>query len=217
MRKKVINKNQVYQSVKIKTEVKQVETWDTIEFDNISIEEVIKQFKVFYPGHVENITALAMSRIALGTALTNVGKYVSEYTNESIDLDEEGDVTNAFDEIFTSALMLYVTEHAISLAVSEDSKDHIMKHIEPQIKKLSSAIRKSGSDGGGHLGTLSRGSEQHEKNVNKIAKKTGLDKNDGTGPYGNNKDFDSKEEEHNKDGRLKKVNQPSAVIKRGKQ
>ena len=170
----------------ILTEQTVVDPWDSISFDTVSKEKIVTSFNRHYSDHVEALLDITMSRLALGTALTNVNNAVSDETSNSIDLDEDGNITNAMDNIYTRALLLYVTEHSLKIAVSEDLKLELLKSLD---SKFASILRKSSTKEESYPIAVSatHGKDSKtpvERNITRLSKKMGINEDEEVNPYG---------------------------------
>lgn len=210
MKRRIVKRPEHF--VSIVTETPKLPEWDSDKFQDMPKEKLIEVYNKHYQKHTDKLLELVASRMAIGTAITGINKYIKNHGNESVVLDEDNELTAEIDNIFEKAIVMYVTEHALNLSVTEEFMREIQKQLPENIRGL---LPKRNPEDGSLLGVLATHSKgkQHEDNISRIARKTNIELDKPENPYGEHNG-----EPQGKDGKLPKAKNtpPGGVIQRSR-
>lgn len=163
MKKKTIRMSDLNKKVNINTEIpdKLDSVFDSKEFDSIPVELIQKIFIKKYGEHKAAILNLALSRLAFGTALSNVEASIKDAMEEAIILDTDK-TRESLDVGFTLAMITQGYSDAFSFITDEEVRKEIILTLITG-KKLTNAKQK------GPVGYI-KGSEGVEKDLEEIKK-----------------------------------------------
>jgi len=178
MKKKVIRRSEL-KRLDINTVVadKTDQVFDSDTFDDIPVDIIQKVFVNKYKIHKQAILDLVVSRLAMGTALSNVESSIKEAMEEAILVDTDK-TKDSLDVGFTLALLAHGYNEAFSFITDEETRKEIVLTLLTG-KRLTNARSK------GPVGYI-KGSEGIEKDLQEITNKVAdkLEK-DSDPMYGN--------------------------------
>lgn len=179
MKKKTIRMSELNKKVNINTESKDKldSVLDSKEFDSIPVELIQKIFIKKYGEHKTAILNLVLSRLAFGTAISNVEASIKDVMEEAIIIDTDK-TRESLDVGFTLAMLAHGYYDAFSFLTDEEMRKEIVLTILTG-KKLTNPKQK------GPVGYV-KGSEGVEKDLEEIHKQVaGKLEKDSDPMYGN--------------------------------
>lgn len=165
--------------VHIATEIpnKADNTFDSNDFDSIPVEVIQKIFVKKYHIHKNAILDLVVSRLAMGTALTNIESSIKDAMEEAILVDTDK-TKDSLDVGFTLALLAHGYNEAFSFITDEEVRKEI-------ILTLLTGKKTSGTRSKGPVG-YTKNAEAIEKDIQSITDKVaGKLEKDSDPVYGN--------------------------------
>lgn len=178
--------------------------WDSIKFDGVTETELLAKFKLHYKKHFEFLLGLALSRMAMDTAMINVDAAIKEHANEAIAIRDD-DSVKYIDTVFEAGIKTYAGHEAFSF-LDEDTRKEVLSVLLSTSKGKPLSSKKSNEPAGYLLGNAYNNITQSIQKIEQyLGNRLG---EENTNPYGH-----QDERPRNSSTRGRKGNKAGVILK----